>query len=169
MTYVSLGNIVYHDVLKDFQVFFKHNMRANEINKSVKRLVTKYENDIDIEYFKDEVLHFIKYVQEENVCNPVEMYRLLVDGLQSTFPNVERLETILRIFLTMPVSAVCNASGERSFSVLKRVKNYLRSSLSQKHLSNLSLLFIKNEVAQSLDYEFVIDEFAKLKARKVLL
>ena len=163
MTYVSLGNIVYHDVLKDFQVFFKHNMRANEINKSVKRLVTKYENDIDIEYFKDEVLHFIKYVQEENVCNPVEMYRLLVDGLQSTFPNVE---TILSIFLTMPV---CNASGERSFSVLKRVKNYLRSSLSQKHLSNLSLLFIKNEVAQSLDYEFVIDEFAKLKARKVLL
>ena len=163
MTYVSLGNIVYHDVLKDFQIFFKHNMSANEINESVKRLVTKYENDIDIEYFKDEVLHFIKYVQEENVCNPVEMYRLLVDGLQSTFPNVE---TILRIFLTMPV---CNASGERSFSVLKRVKNYLRSSLSQKHLSNLSLLFIKNEVAQSLDYEFVIDEFAKLKARKVLL
>ena len=156
-------SIVYNDVLKDFQVFFKHNMSANEINESVKRLVTKYENDIDIEYFKDEVLHFIKYVQEENVSNPVEMYRLLVDGLQSTFPNVE---TILRIFLTMPV---CNASGERSFSVLKRVKNYLRSSLSQEHLSNLSLLFIENEVAQSLDYECVIDEFAKLKARKVLL
>ncbi|CAF1980839.1 unnamed protein product [Rotaria magnacalcarata] len=138
-------------------------MSANEINESVKRLVTKYKNDIDIEYFKDEVLHFIKYVQEENVCNPVEMYRLLVDGLQSTFPNVE---TILRIFLTMPV---CNASGERSFSLLKRVKNYLRSSLNQEHLSNLSLKVIENEVAQSLDYEFVINEFAKLKARKVLL
>ncbi|CAF4362563.1 unnamed protein product [Rotaria magnacalcarata] len=120
-------------------------MSANEINESVKRLVTKYKNDIDIEYFKDEVLHFIKYVQEENVCNPVEMYR---------------------IFLTMPV---CNASGERSFSLLKRVKNYLRSSLNQEHLSNLSLKVIENEVAQSLDYEFVINEFAKLKARKVLL
>ena len=43
--------------------------------------------------------------------------------MASTFPNVA---IILQIFLTIPAS---NASGERSFSVLKRVKTYLRNSM----------------------------------------
>jgi hypothetical protein len=40
-------------------------------------------------------------------------------NVESIFPNVE---IILRIFLSM---AVTNCRGERSFSALKRVKNYL--------------------------------------------
>lgn len=43
----------------------------------------------------------------------------------STFANIE---SILKIVLTIPF---CNASSEWTFSVLKRVKNYLRNSISQ--------------------------------------
>jgi len=91
------------------------------------------------------------------------MYNIIRNGLQSTFPNVE---TILKIFLTLPI---CNASGERTFSVLKRVKNYLRNSLSQSHLTSLSMMFIENDVVQKLDYELLIDNFSKQKSRKVHL
>jgi len=42
--------------------------------------------------------------------------------IESLFPNVE---VALRIYLSM---AVTNRSGERSFSVLGRVKNFLRST-----------------------------------------
>jgi hypothetical protein len=45
------------------------------------------------------------------------------------FPNVI---VALRIYLTLPSS---NASGERSFSCLKRVKNQLRSTQKQERLS----------------------------------
>jgi len=45
--------------------------------------------------------------------------------LKATFPNIL---IILRIFACMPC---INVSAERSFSVLRRVKNYLRSTLSQ--------------------------------------
>jgi hypothetical protein len=58
----------------------------------------------------------VSYLKSENITNPIEMYKLLIGDLQCSFPNVE---TILRIFLTLPI---CNASGERSFSILKRVK-----------------------------------------------
>ncbi|GBN66677.1 Zinc finger MYM-type protein 1 [Araneus ventricosus] len=151
----------YNNILNDFQIFFDGKLEEKAFETCVTNLITKYADDIEAHYFKDEVKHFIKYTKNEKVTNPMHMYKLIKDGLQSTFPNVE---TILKIFLTLPI---CNASGERSFSVLKRVKNYLRNSMSQPHLNELSLLFIENDVVQELDYEKMIDKFSKLKARKV--
>jgi len=80
-------------------------------------------------------------------------------SLNMTFPNVE---IALKIFVCMPCS---NASGERSFSVLKRVKNYLRSSLANEKTSALSILSIEDEVVRSIDWNDIVKKFAKLKAR----
>lgn len=68
-----------------------------------------------------------------------------------------------RIMLAMPVSV---ASGERSFSKLKIIRNYLRNSMNEDRLNSLAIVSIENEVARSIDYEDTIDQFASLKARK---
>jgi len=81
-------------------------------------------------------------------------------SIQDIFPNVE---IILRVYLTMSVT---NASGERSFSALKRVKNYLRSSLKQDTLNALSLLYIENDILGSVVFEDTIKKFSEAKARK---
>jgi len=52
------------------------------------------------------------------------------------FPNVD-------IALRMPIT---NYSVERSFSTLKRVKNYLRTSLEGDKLNPLSVLAIETEL-----------------------
>jgi hypothetical protein len=88
---------------------------------------------------------------------------LILRGLQSTFPNVE---TILKIYLTIPIS---NASRERSFSVLKRVKNYFRNSMGQIRLENLAIFCIESTDTKNFDYTKVIDIFAKAKSRKKIL
>lgn len=64
--------------------------------------------------------------------------------LKATFPNVL---IILKIFACMPCT---NASGGRSFSVLRRIRNYLRSTLSQDKTVFLSLLSIENEMLRSI-------------------
>ncbi|KAM3624160.1 uncharacterized protein V6R79_019961 [Siganus canaliculatus] len=56
------------------------------------------------------------------------------------FPN---LWVALRIACTLPVTV---ASAERSFSKLKLIKNYLRSSMAQERLSGLSVISINNRV-----------------------
>lgn len=61
---------------------------------------------------------------------------LIVQELDDVFPN---LYIVLRMFLC---TAVANCTGERAFSVLKRVKNYLRSSMSEERLNALALLNI---------------------------
>lgn len=83
------------------------------------------------------------------------------NGLSSFFPN---MCIALRIYLTMPVSV---ATGERSFSKLKIVKNYLRSTMNQDRLTNLSIISIEHQLCQSVDTKSLIEKFSAVKARKV--
>ncbi|CAM9001805.1 unnamed protein product [Rhodiola kirilowii] len=68
-----------------------------------------------------------------------------------------------RIMLTVPVSV---ASAERSFSKLKILKSYLRSTMSQERLNALALISIEHEFLEKLDYDRLIDDFASKSARR---
>jgi hypothetical protein len=56
------------------------------------------------------------------------------------------------------------ASGERSFSKLKLIKNYLRSTMTQERLTGLAILAIEQDIASSLSYDDIISDFAEKKA-----
>jgi hypothetical protein len=79
------------------------------------------------------------------------------------FPNVS---VALRILLTIPVTV---ASGERSFSKLKLIKTYSRSTMAQDRLVGLALLSIGNDIASCLNYSEVVTKFPATKAHKVCL
>ena len=70
---------------------------------------------------------------------------------------------MLSIFLSLMMT---NCSEERSFSVLKRVKNYLRSTMGQERMSNLALLSIEHGILNWMPMDEIISDFASLKARK---
>ncbi|XP_058185556.1 uncharacterized protein LOC131302772 [Rhododendron vialii] len=53
-----------------------------------------------------------------------------------------------RILLTIPVTV---ASAERSFSKLKLIKTYLRTTMAQERLSGLAMISIENEYLDKLD------------------
>ena len=80
--------------------------------------------------------------------------------LIETLPNVA---IILRIYLTLPVA---NTEGERSFSALKRVKNYLSSSLTPDHVCDFCIVAIEKSFTKSMSFEDIIDKFAAAKCRK---
>ncbi|XP_060853297.1 52 kDa repressor of the inhibitor of the protein kinase-like [Rhopalosiphum padi] len=69
------------------------------------------------------------------------------------FPNIKIL---LQIFATLPVST---ATAERSFSTLRRLKNYLRSTMSEVRLNGSAMLNIHKEI----DIKQVVDTFAQKK------
>ncbi|KAF8067095.1 hypothetical protein N665_1154s0002 [Sinapis alba] len=55
-----------------------------------------------------------------------------------------------------------------SFSKLKFIKNYLCSTMSQERLNGLLMISIENELAEKLDYSKLINDFAGIKARRVI-
>lgn len=131
-------------------------------------LSSKHSHDLNAVEFASEVASFkfqaISLFTNLQQWGPLDLLQQIHKlGLQDIYPN---LEVALRTFLTLPVSI---ASCERTFSKLKIIKNYLRSSIAQERLSNLSIISIEFMVANSLDYDDLIDKFASEKARKVSL
>lgn len=59
-----------------------------------------------------------------------------------------------------------NYTGEWTFLVLKRIKNYLRSSMSMDRINVLVLLIIGNELLNTKDFNDLINEFTSKKVRK---
>lgn len=60
-----------------------------------------------------------------------------------TFPN---MTVLLQLIATLPVTT---ATKERSFSALKYLKTYLRSTMNQTRLNGLALLYVhRHDVGQ---------------------
>ena len=55
---------------------------------------------------------------------------------------------LITLILVMPAT---NATSERSFSALKRVKTFLRSSMKQSRLNHLVLLHVHKDITDNLD------------------
>jgi hypothetical protein len=85
----------------------------------------------------------------------------IYDKFIISFPN---LNIALRIYLSIFGTS---AEGERSFSKMKLMKNYLRSTMGQQRLSSLSPLSIENDVMRQLPFGEIISEFAHKKCRTV--
>lgn len=127
-------------------------------------LETHYDTDISGKELQVEVLH-LKTIHHANLSDhsldPLKLLNTIrKNKLEGIFPN---LCISLRIFLTLPVTI---ASAERSFSKLKLIKNYLRSTMLQERLSDLTILSIESELARTVDFSQVIDSFASIKARR---
>ena len=59
------------------------------------------------------------------------------------------------------------ATGKRSFSKLKLIKSYMRSSMALDPLSCLSLISIEHETVEKIDFDEVCSNVASVKAQKV--
>ena len=54
----------------------------------------------------------------------------------------------MKLLLVMPAT---NASSECSFSALRRIKTYLRTTMTQQRLNHLMLLHVNKEKTDALD------------------
>lgn len=52
-----------------------------------------------------------------------------------------------------------NSTSERSFSALRRVKDYLRNTMSQERLNHLMILHVHKDTTDTLDLKSIANEF----------
>ena len=100
-------------------------------------------------------------IWENKPAAPCTLMDALKECDQDVFPN---RHVLLRIGCTVPVSS---AENERSNSVVKRLKTYLRSTMREERLSSLALMQIHQNVA--VDFSKVTQEFAERYPRRMLL
>ena len=129
-----------------------------ELEQKFKVIGSEYGADLDVSRLLLEVLRlwdFLAAASKEE-CDMIIMTKsLAIEWLrwiyrwqvQETLPNIV---IALRLFLTLTVSV---ATAERSFSKLKLIKSYLRSSMLQDRLFNLSLISIEHETVEKIDFD----------------
>ena len=70
-----------------------------------------------------------------------------------------------QILLTILVTVT---SVERSFSKLKLLKNYLKSTMSQEKSNDLAMWCIEKDILDTINLDIVLNDFASRKARRSL-
>uniref|UniRef100_A0A8C5ARY7 Zinc finger MYM-type protein 1-like n=1 Tax=Gadus morhua TaxID=8049 RepID=A0A8C5ARY7_GADMO len=124
--------------------------------QSLEKLATHYH----IQLVPEEVLvakSFLSRKDPDSIPDTLSVFKLL-DSMM--FPS---LRAILQVALTIPVSS---CSCERSFSALRRLHTWLRSTMGQERLNELAVLSIERELVGDITEDEVIDEFARLKSRR---
>jgi hypothetical protein len=97
-----------------------------------------------------------------------ETAKILFKDIEDIFNLYEKLNDFshsmydLLKFVKICLTIGCvNASCERSFSTLKRVKTYLKNSMTNERLNALALISIERETASTLNLDEFLIEFAK--------
>lgn len=92
-------------------------------------------------------------------CTPISDVLKATDSMKAAFPG--DLLIVVELAMTIPVSS---AGAERSFSTMRWVKTFLRSSMTDSRLSNLCLLSIERGLSGQLmlDPSPVVDAFAAM-------
>ncbi|KAL7377898.1 hypothetical protein ABVT39_005934 [Epinephelus coioides] len=128
-------------------------------------VVDMYTGDVDIEQLRTQLSMLPAVLQVHNSSTERPISRVtkmttLADmlaaqgrGTQSLFSEVDRL---LRLYLTVPMS---NATAERSFSSLRRLKTFLRSTMTERRLNHLLFLHIHKHLTDGLDLRKVLRSF----------
>jgi hypothetical protein len=114
-------------------------------------------SDVDVDDLFSE-LKVLQFALPTETMSAIDILRFV--KFVDCYPNVS---IAYRILLTVPVTV---ASAERSFSKLKLIKTYLRSSMSQERLNGLATLSIEKDMLADVDVDVLINDFASQNARR---
>jgi hypothetical protein len=82
---------------------------------------------------------------------------------EAAYPQYYRL---VQLALTLPVAT---ASVERSFSAMRRIRNWMRLTMGQERFSSLALLNIESDLTAALDPEQLVQMYASAGNRRLQL
>lgn len=94
------------------------------------------------------------------ISKAVDKFTSLHPETRSLFPHTEEL---LRCLLVIPATS---ATAERNFSMLRRMKTYLRSTMSQERLNHLCVLHTYIQQLDNVKEDLLLAEFVNNEYRK---
>ena len=127
-----------------------------------------FRDDIDMSELNVQLplLHDIikKAIPEVRIVTSIHT---ICDAMDSNEVFKERLPAIhnlLRLCLTIPITS---ATAERTFSALKQVFTYLRSTMTEQRLNNCLLLHVHKKLTDELNLVSVAREFVARNEERI--
>ncbi|VVC40496.1 Ribonuclease H-like domain,HAT, C-terminal dimerisation domain [Cinara cedri] len=115
---------------------------------------------LDVIKLKTELQLFYKRTDFRDMNSSVHLLKFIIENnLTLVFSESYKL---LKIISTVPMTT---AEAEKSFSTVKRIKTFLRNSMTEDRLTALAMLSIKKRMINNISNfnEEVINRFAEKK------
>ena len=135
-------------------------------------IIELYSRDLDKASLSNQLKMLPQLVHTYNAGNPqtaireVTGLRTMCDIMNSISVSrtlFNQIDRLLHIILTVPVTT---STAERSFSTLRRLKTYLRSTMTRTRLNNLMMLHIHKDRTDKLDICDIAKEFVAYNERQ---
>ena len=122
--------------------FFKHDFSVESLRLNLQTLAANYKGE------------------KQSFSDILEYFR-------SLGPGVELMREALKLVKLLLIIPATNATSERSFSTLRRVKSYLRSSMKQSRLNHLITCNTYKEELDQLDLKAIANSFVHGKENRM--
>ena len=138
----AANNDDYTAELQEVIAFYGSDLKADELSTQLSIFTTKFTSEHQTS-------------KKATLGDVVKFMRSLTVGQRIFFSEVCN---VVRLILVLPAT---NAVSERSFSTMRRIKSYLRSTTGQARLNHLMLLNIYIEKLDGLDLKVIANEFVR--------
>lgn len=119
-----------------------------------------YKNDLDFSSLTAQLSLLHDAVKEAcPLVRKVTTIRTVCDAMnaQNSFKSLlSEVHKLLRLYLSIPITS---ATAERTFSVLRRLLTYLRSTMTEKRLNNCLLLHVHKDLTHNINIIDIAKEF----------
>ena len=105
------------------------------------------------------ILLLLKLPWQKNTLSRVLELSETSDALEELAPLKSAFPTVVKLLQLAMTISVTSAKCELTFSILKRVKTYLRSTMTEERLASLAVLSIERDITNALNLDEVVSEF----------
>ncbi len=120
-------------------------------------VIFSYYKDLNISRLKVQIQMLPDLLKTFNLENPTQVIKSvtslrtvcdLMNMIGSSKVMFSEIYQLLHILLTIPVTS---ATAERTFSAMRRLKNFLRSTMKQVLFNNVMLLHVHKQETDNID------------------
>ena len=134
--------------------------------KAAKKVNFDSEFNSVIEFYKDDFDSMVLKTQLVTlgsiIPNDIRTFDEIVGYLKTSNSGVKSLiSEVIKLTKLVLVCPATNATSERAFSALRRVKNYLQSTMNQIRVNNIMVLHVHKERTDNLDLIEIAREFVR--------
>ena len=131
-----------YQVYKNVQDLILNACKGSSVDQELEFVVNFYQDDLRKEQLQTQLMLLHALITPKVSSGEVTLTIPAITQQLSELSVAERsafsqVWIVMKLLLVMPAT---NATSERSFSALRRVKNYLRSTMTQSRLNNLMIL-----------------------------
>ena len=139
-------------------------IKKEDFSEELDTILDVYGSDLNASNLKQQLEILRANVESETITDIADVKKHLQQMTPTERVLINEVVLLMKLILVLPA---CNATSERSFSAMRRVKSYLRSTMTQERLNHLMLLHVHKDSTDSLVLTDVATEFVSKSERRL--